>query len=165
MNQNSSQLYQTTLTKKTQQGFTLIELLVVILILGILSAVALPSLLNQVGKARETEAKQNLSAFSTAQQAYFFENAQFATTPNDLQISVSNKFYNYQINTADLPTQVIHEANAINAINQNIRDYAIGIYYQNQSFGTVLCQSNKPGDNALPSTSTLGDCDQGKEIR
>jgi len=163
MNGNLFQLDQTRLTQQTQEGFTLIELLVVIIILGILSAVALPSLLNQVGKARETEAKQNLSAISTAQQAYFAENGQFATTLNELNISVSGEFYNYNITAGS--TQVIHEADAINATSQNIRDYAIGIYYQNQSFGTVLCQSNNPGDNAQPSTSPLGDCDQGQEIR
>ena len=38
-----------------QQGFTLVELMVVIVIVGILSAVALPSFLDQTNKAKATE--------------------------------------------------------------------------------------------------------------
>jgi len=38
-----------------QKGFTLVELMIVIVIVGILSAVALPSFLNQTSKAKATE--------------------------------------------------------------------------------------------------------------
>lgn len=38
-----------------QQGFTLVELMIVIVIVGILSAVALPNFLNQTSKAKGTE--------------------------------------------------------------------------------------------------------------
>jgi type IV pilus assembly protein PilA len=45
-----------------QKGFTLVELMIVIVIVGILSAVALPNFLNQTNKARATEARTQLSA-------------------------------------------------------------------------------------------------------
>jgi type IV pilus assembly protein PilA len=51
------QLGKTSNKKKNllQQGFTLVELMIVIVIVGILSAVALPNFLNQTSKAKATE--------------------------------------------------------------------------------------------------------------
>ena len=54
-----------------QKGFTLVELMIVIVIVGILSAVALPNFLNQTSKAKATEAKTlSASAAKEAQVAW-----------------------------------------------------------------------------------------------
>ena len=45
-----------------EKGFTLVELMIVIVIVGILSAVALPNFLSQTEKAKATEAKTKMSA-------------------------------------------------------------------------------------------------------
>lgn len=59
-----------------EKGFTLVELMIVIVIVGILSAVALPNFLNQSEKAKATEAQTAISAaFKNAQALYIEEGA------------------------------------------------------------------------------------------
>ena len=70
------------LNRKNMQGFTLIELLVVIIILGILAAIAIPSLLGQVAKGRQAEARVALGLINRAQQGYRYENGIFGTLSN-----------------------------------------------------------------------------------
>ncbi|AFZ43493.1 general secretion pathway protein [Halothece sp. PCC 7418] len=76
--------------KKRNQGFTLIELLVVIIIIGILSAVALPTFLNQAGKARQAGAESIIGALNRAQQAYRVEDGVFTDAYTSLDVGYSS---------------------------------------------------------------------------
>ena len=87
--------------KKANGGFTLIELLVVIIIIGILSAIALPSFLNQANKAKQSEAKTYVGSINRAQQAYYMENGTMAINDQIAQlglgINTNTKSYGYRL--------------------------------------------------------------------
>lgn len=113
--------------KQGDEGFTLIELLVVIIIIGILSAIALPSFLNQANKAKQTEAKTYVGSMNRAQQTYYLENSAFAgSTEFDklgLGIATETQNYRYAIVSGDSTTtatiavtnQAQPQANAVKA--------------------------------------------------
>jgi len=59
------------------KGFTLIELMIVVAIIGILAAIAIPNYLNYQMKAKTSEAKSNIGAIRTSEEAYVAEEDEF----------------------------------------------------------------------------------------
>ena len=72
-----------------RKGFTLIELLVVVLIIGILSAVALPQYRVAVEKSRATELMVNVKALADAVELYHLETGALPTALADLSIHLT----------------------------------------------------------------------------
>ena len=55
---------------KNSKGFTLIELMIVVAIIGILAAIAIPNFLRYQLKSKTAEARTNIGAIKTSQEAF-----------------------------------------------------------------------------------------------
>lgn len=72
---------------KGNEGFTLVELMIVVAIIGILAAIAIPNFRSYQMKSKTSEAKANLGAIKTSQEAFRAENDVYqlcATAPANL---------------------------------------------------------------------------------
>jgi type IV pilus assembly protein PilA len=62
-------------------GFTLIELMIVVAIIGILAAIAIPNFVEFQCRSKQSEAKTNLRALASAQEAYRAEYDTYMNVP------------------------------------------------------------------------------------
>ncbi len=82
-------------TRKRFHGFSLMEVMIVVVIIGILAALAYPNLEKYLKRARQTEAKTNLSAIYTAQKIYFTLHQSYTKDINELDLSLAQGLYTY----------------------------------------------------------------------
>ena len=138
---------------KLSSGMTLIELLVVITILGILSAIAVPSFLRQTNRAREAEAKTYVGTINRAQQAYFTENWKFGSLA-DLEIGISNS-NNYSYASDPIASAVGSAALTTATPTSGVRGYAGKVWLAPGASGdisshSILCEGS---ENSAPTIS------------
>ena len=65
--------------KGRSEGFTLVELLIVVAIIGIVTAIAIPNLLNAVDKGKQKRTMATLRAIGTAVESYAVDNVFYPT--------------------------------------------------------------------------------------
>jgi type IV pilus assembly protein PilA len=144
--------------RSSDSGFTLIELLVVVIVIGVLAAIALPNMLGQVGKARQSEAKTYLGTINRSQQSYFAEHGSFAKTITELGVDIPKDTTNYSYTIEDTAaSQSI--AIAKPAEGRTHKGYlaaaALVNTNTNPSVRTALCESKGSGSAAVLTESDV----------
>jgi type IV pilus assembly protein PilA len=155
------------LLKQSEAGFTLVELLVVIVIIGILTAIALPSFLNQTAKARQTEAKQNIGAVIKGQQLWYSERSNFTAKLDDLALgnalqgasgSSSTTRYDYQMTTSS-GANTRFMAIVASSIDVSLRSYSGALSVeradsQESVWNSILCATTTVGPTSTVPTDS-----------
>jgi len=143
--------------RRQDKGFTLIELLVVIIIIGILSAIALPAFLNQANKAKQSEGKQYISSINKGQQAYYAENNYFGSDVAALGLGLKTATTNYNYYVTGVSGVANADAIANPTNTTSLKGYAGGVGLvdagEAKTTQSLLCESTTAG-NATASTYT-----------
>ena len=134
--------------KKNNNGFTLIELLIVVLIIGVLTAVALPGYRKAVERSRVSDALTTMQAIAKSEHGWYLNNNSYTKDFANLDIEINGTinegaletdFYTYEL----LDTGILAE--------RNNGDYSL---YKDYESSQVLCM---PGnhfvcENLIPFT-------------
>ncbi|RYE79970.1 MAG: prepilin-type N-terminal cleavage/methylation domain-containing protein [Oxalobacteraceae bacterium] len=91
-----------TLTFQLQRGFTLVELMVVVVVVGILAAVAYPSMTSMIQRSRRADAIAALTAVVQAQERYRSNHPTYSEDVSSLKIDVEKAYKHYDIGLAGL---------------------------------------------------------------
>jgi type IV pilus assembly protein PilA len=136
---------------RDERGFTLIELLVVVLIIGILAAIAIPSFLNQKGKANDASAKELARTAQTAAETIGAENSGDYSKVSPTELNTIEK---------TIPTKSENNNAWLSAASGSSKEFAVTATAP--STGDTFTVKNKEGVVTRTCTGTGGGCTSSK---
>lgn len=92
---------------KTQKGFTLVELMIVVVIIGILSAVAVPSYRDYVTRGRIPDATSNLATKRVQMEQFFQDSRTYVGAPACNNDTTTSQYFNFACTTQTATTYTI----------------------------------------------------------
>lgn len=163
------QFLQHLLRKNNNKGFTLIELLVVVIIVGILAAIAMPTLLGQVIKGRHAEARAMLGALNRAQMAYRYEKSIFGRI-QDLAVTVPTpgQYYSFADDGTSDTFHGAQKAIALPAYDNDINNHASAAgQTASGAYTAVVCEDEEATQDDVTTTHSAGvvSCVNGIDLR
>ncbi len=128
---------------QNKQAFTLIELLVVVLIIGILTAVALPQYTLAVNKTRFANLRTMATALIKASEAYYLANNEWPNNFDELALDLPGGFTASKVGTHSCGTNskmyccMLRDGGLTPAINCGNNEYTFAFYsmHANPSIG------------------------------
>ncbi|MEG3841301.1 type IV pilin-like G/H family protein [Microcoleus sp. herbarium14] len=147
--------YQSDRPIKSGGTLRIIEFFMVVIIIGILSAMALPSLICYRGcwstNVKQSEAKAYLGSMNRAQQAKYAENGAFSNSITALDLGIETQTINY--NYSALATKNAAFSYGV-ARSNNLRSYVGAILFiphgEAMTTISILCEANSPGNTQPP---------------
>jgi type II secretory pathway pseudopilin PulG len=135
-------------------------------------AIALPSFLNQVGKARTAEAKSILGTINKSQESYSLENSRFANSIDALGLKLEpGRAFKYQIEPISNPNVAIVTATATRTESKSYTGVVFKMGSgQATSLLSGICETNTPSQTppeftTMPSTvATSIECPPGSTL-
>jgi type II secretory pathway pseudopilin PulG len=136
-----------------------------------LAAISLPSFVNQVGKARGSEAKSNLGTVNRAQQAFQLENNSFAKALKDLDAKVSSKYFSYEVVPSNSKSEAFTTATPVSP-GGDLKSYTGFIFLLNPSTSEVItgiCETDEPSSTPPelplpPASGKIVECAPGSSL-